>query len=170
MKAIIYAITDVRDRILLMLAYLTAGRISEVLELKAGDLVLTKEKERPLLLIDMGNRKNKRSKRKFIPIPMDSSEGDMAQSVIEYARSKEPDDLLFPSTRRMGHITRAYAWQLVYKHADMNPHFLRHIRLTHLATVYGFPDQLLVQFAGWSDSRPAKHYMSLRWQDILPRM
>lgn len=165
-------IANNRDKALITLAYLTAGRISEILELKAGDISLIKEENRPVLLIDMPNRKHRKQKRKYIPIPLDTSEGDMANVITEYCKSLNPETLLFPSAwhGNLKPISEQWAWSICYKHLGFNPHYLRHIRLTHLATMYNFSDQLLIQFAGWSDSRPAKHYISLKWQDILKKM
>jgi len=164
MKNILISIPDERHRVLLTLMYLTAGRVSEIVEdLKKGDIFFTERKERKVMLIDMPNKKHKKRKRKEIPIPLDrEDEGFFAQIIINYLRFLSDEDVLFGFSRQR-------AWQITQKYG-FNPHFLRHIRLTHLVVYHDFNEFLLAKFAGWTDTRPAKHYMELRWTDILDKM
>jgi len=42
----------------------------------------------------------------------------------------------------------------------VNPHYLRHCRLTHLVDEYGLDAYELMQFAGWSNTNPASIYVN----------
>jgi hypothetical protein len=54
-------------------------------------------------------------------------------------------------------------------------HFMRHIRSRELTVDYGFSDNDLMQFFGWSPVSFGKNpymqrYQNLRWQDYFPKM
>jgi len=75
------------------------------------------------------------------------------------------EDELFPYTRQWIHrLFKLYAPFFVY------PHFLRGCRLTHLVVRYNFNEQRLIKFAGWSDGRPARYYMSFSVLDMMDAM
>jgi len=63
--------------------------------------------------------------------------------------------------------TRAY--QIIRQATGWNNHWLRHLRATHLVLYHDFNEQLLIKFMGWTNSLPAKHYMELKWTDILDK-
>jgi len=157
------SLQDARLQALFIILYLTAARIREVVKvLKAGDIIKTEYGERKLILITIPNKKNRERTQKHIPIPIDK-ERDLLELMLPYVNSFENnEDVLFPFSG-----TRAY--QLIEKHLKINPHWIRHIRLTHLITLHDLNEVLLNRFAGWTDSRPAKHYMELRWKDILQK-
>lgn len=162
MKGIIWGISNVKHRALLTLCYLTAGRITEVLALKRENITRDIVNGRTILLFkNLPNRKNRRRKFKDIPVPLDK-EGDFYEMMAPYIDSKIAEMKLFTFSRQRG-------WQILQKYG-YNPHFIRHIRLTHLVTRYDFNEFLLSRYAGWTDSRPAKHYMEIRWRDILQKM
>lgn len=162
MKDFIRAIPDDRDRALVTLCYLTAGRISEVLELKGINLIPETVNNRPILLVkNMANRKNRKRHFKNLPIPLDK-EGEFWDIIKGYVETGIKEMRIFT-------ITPTRAWQILKKY-DINPHFLRHIRLTHLVTYYDFNEALLIRFAGWTDGRPARHYMEIKWKDLLQKM
>ena len=152
--------------------YLTCGRIGEItrnkfhpnrLGLIKSRLQLNEFEGQPFLTIKLRNQKaTKKSKRwKIIPINLDHPiDGKLAKYIIEYAElytnDKEP---LF----KFG-INRGY--QIVSKYMNMNPHYLRHVRLTHLCHQRGYSDHELMKVAGWSDARPSSTYVETRWQDV----
>jgi len=51
----------------------------------------------------------------------------------------------------------------------MNPHFLRDIRLTHMITLYHFDTFQLVKFAGWTNINPAERYVRLSITDLVDK-
>lgn len=162
-KLISANIPDIRTRALFIMLYLTAGRASEVVcgNLKKSDLEFRYKYTRAVLLIKMPNRKHRTRHWKDIPIPLDK-EGVLLKMLNEYLRKLYPEDKLFDFG-----VVRCY--QLIRKATGFNNHWLRHLRLTHLVLNYDFNEQLLVRFAGWTNSLPAKEYMELRWSDILSK-
>jgi len=152
-----------RLKALFVILYLTAARITEVVKvLKVGNIVKTEYAERKLILITIPNRKNRERTQKQIPIPIEK-ERDLLELMLPYVNSFTTlDTVLFPFSDR-----RAY--QLLSKYLDLNPHWIRHIRLTHLVTIHDLNEALLNRFAGWTDGRPAKNYLELRWKDILQK-
>ena len=165
-------IVDNRTRCLFILTYLTAGRMQELVRythkkenrssIKSSDIEIEDIENRKILLINLRNEKNRDKHRKDIPIPLDIDENKkLFNMIVPYLNSIQKDAELFPFTYK-----RAYA--ILNKiNPDWNPHYLRHIRLTHLVTVYGYREYQLTMYAGWSDPRPAKHYLQMRWQDLL---
>jgi len=162
-KMMAQSLPDDRLKALFVILYLTAARITEITrELKRGDIISTEYKGRKLILFNLPNRKNKGRTRKQIPIPVDK-ERDLLEIALPYINQfNDPEQVLFPFNDR-----RAY--QLISKHLKINPHWIRHIRLTHLVVLHDFNDQLLIRFAGWVDGRAAGHYMELKWKDILQK-
>lgn len=158
-----------RDRALVIMTYLTAGRIREVIRrderpsIKKSDFKIVKEEGRDILLINMRNQKNKDRKRKDIPVPLDLKENALFWNMLtDYLNSLSEDEELFP-------ITYQTAYEILTEKYDINfnPHWFRHVRLTHLVVVYGYKEFQLVRYAGWSDSRPAKRYVEMTWKDLL---
>lgn len=164
-------IQDDRGRALLILTYLTAGRMQEIVRssrnkesrssIKGSDIKLEEKEGRKVLLINLRNEKNLTKHRKDIPVPLDIEENkQFFNMLVPYLNSVGTDEL-FPFSYK-----RAYAL-LKKLTPDWNPHHLRHIRLTHLVTVYGYREYQLTMYAGWTDPRPAKHYLQMRWEDLL---
>jgi len=160
-----------RNQALFILAYLTAGRIREIVSkrdklgnyrssIKKSDLKIVQEKGRNVLIINLRNEKNRNRKRKEIPVPLDIKENVIFWNmIIDYLNSLENDEELF-------HISYQNAYGIISK-LGFNPHWIRHIRLTHLVTVYGYKEHQLIRYAGWTDSRPAKNYIEMDWTDLL---
>ena len=121
---------------------------------------------REILVFKLRNLKVKTNRDKFtklIPLPLDHEiNRKIADPIIMYANTLQPDEELFPFTARR-------AEQIISK-LGFNPHFFRKLRLTHLVKYHNFSDQKLVEFAGWTDSRPAKHYIRIGWKDLIDSM
>jgi len=161
-KVIAANIQNIRTRALFILLYLTAGRVSELCyDVKKKDITFQHMRGRAVLLINMPNRKHKLRHFKDIPIPIDK-EQVLLELLNQYLKTLSDNDVLFNFGR-----TRAY--QLVRKATGWNNHWLRHLRATHLVLNHDFNEQLLIRFMGWTNSLPAKHYMELRWSDILDK-
>lgn len=156
-----------RNRCLFVLTYLTAGRIREIVRTKdrksitKSDMSLVTEEGRTILLINIRNQKNRERKRKDIPIPLDIKENALLWNMIlDYINSIKDNEELFP-------ICYQNAYEIITNLTTWNPHWIRHIRLTHLVTVYGYKEHQLRIYAGWTDSRPAKNYIEMNWKDLL---
>ena len=160
-----------RDQALFVLTYLTAGRISELVRkampngyresMHVNDLKEEQVNGRKILLINLRNQKNKEKFRKNIPIPLDLKENKILVDMITpFLNELYQDEEIFPINKR-----RAY--DIINKETNINPHWIRHIRLTHLVTIYGYKEHQLIRYAGWTDSRPAKNYIEMNWKDLV---
>lgn len=188
MLAIAKSIEDKRDRALFVLAYLTAGRINEILpkkfilrrkldkETKATakwreeinypgitkkDIEFKRHHDRDFLVITMLNEKNKKKTIKTLPTPIDK-EGEFVSILYDYLVTCNDADVLFP-------FSDVTAWKKI-KRIGFNPHFLRHIRTTHLITFLKLSRQAIIEYLGWSDDRPLRTYAHLFWTDLADEM
>lgn len=199
-------IKNLRERALFIIAYLTGGRISEIVREpflrkikyrkgiktdEAGNkkvVIVRNDKKSPMqedvertelnykgirrdniswmykegrriMVISMQNRKNRRMKRKRIPIPYDK-EKELLDMLVEFLDKLQPDESLFP-------FGKGKAEKIIKEATGMNPHFLRDIRATRLVIDYNFNEYKLVKYMGWSDGRPASRYVILNTDSIL---
>jgi len=105
------------------------------------------------------NRKNKQRIMKKLPVPCDL-ESELIEFLESYRSTLKEEDYLFKfKTKR--------ATQIINKYTGFNIHFIRHIRATHLITLYDFNEQALIKYMGWSDGRPAKFYVELGTKDMV---
>jgi hypothetical protein len=86
----------------------------------------------------------------------------LADPILRYANTLQEKEEFF----QFG-VRRA---EQIIAEQGFNPHFFRKLRLTHLVKYNNFSDQKLVAFAGWTDSRPAKHYIKIGWKDLINSM
>lgn len=171
-------IPSYRNRALFSLAYLSAGRISELLgkfqkrkdidpkvwiPLAKKHIYLNKVKNKECLIIELPNLKNRRKKNKTIPIPL-TSEPEFIGMIVEFLN--EIEDVHEP----LFNFTRQMAYKIIKTETGINPHYIRHIRLTHLTVNNDFNESRLQIMAGWSDSRPAKHYVHLKYTDLVDKL
>ena len=170
-KEMALSITDIRLRALFVLAYLTAGRISELTKDKKQETYMRKkdlsiselEDGRKVLLIHMPNRKNRKTKFKDIGIPFDTNE-DFVRMIGSYTNSLGPLDTLFP-------ISPSRAYYLLKDKLNINPHYLRHIRITHLVRDYKDISPFEIEMiAGWSNIMPIESYKHLKWKDAAKKL
>jgi integrase len=153
-------IIDLRDRAFIAIAYLTAGRVDEIVKtIATDDISFETYYGVECMLTTLPNLKNRKVKIKKIPTPI-GKEGDIANIIRDYVKSLQEGDILFPFSRQM-------AWKKMRKLCGFTNHWMRHIRLTHMITMYDYNEQQLTKFAGWTDSRPAKTYMHLKVKDLL---
>jgi len=153
---------DERIRALFVMGYLTAGRISEIIEIQKKDLKPEKVDGRDVLLIRMANRKNRKNKHKEIGIPMDTH-SDFIKILGTYINTLSPIDLLFP-------ISTTQAWKILKEKYNINPHYLRHIRVTHLVRDYELDPYSIEMIAGWSNLLPLESYKHLKWKDATRKL
>jgi integrase len=166
----IMGIEDHNVRALMALHYLTACRNSEPLDLRPKDIVEQIIHGRRFVVIqNIHNRKNENREWKTIPVP---AEDKLAQFIIRYIKGIKSESFIFPSSYYGGlqPISKRWAHELCRKNLGMNPHWLRHLRLTHLVTDKNFSENHLIMMAGWTDGRPGKHYIEMRWQDLAEKM
>lgn len=89
--------------------------------------------------------------------------------VLKYMAIEKKLQPNFNVANKLFNFGRARAWRIVRKHFPeerLFPHYFRHLRATHLATVFGFDQQRLVKYFGWTSSMSADYYVKLRVQDL----
>lgn len=166
------SIGNIRNRSLFVLTYLTAGRIQEIVRkknkktgeirpsIRKSDVSIVEKDGIKILLINIRNQKHKTRKRKDIPVPLDRRENALLfNEITDYLNTLKNEEEMFP-------VSYQYAYKVISK-LGFNPHWIRHIRLTHLVTKYGYKEHQLRVYAGWTDSRPAKSYIEMNWEDLI---
>jgi len=139
--------------------------IKENVGINKSNITIETIKGRQILKVNMRNLKNKQTNynRKVIPLPLDTEINKKFYIIInQYLSTLYPEEELFPIGKRRA--------EQIISLVGFNPHFLRTCRLTHLVRYYNFSDQKLKVFAGWTDSRPAKFYINIGWEDLVNSM
>jgi integrase len=167
--------------------YLTGARIGELIKISKRDIELTEDNT---LVIKLITEKNKSHPIRSIPIicydnPKHSQFNDierkMCLDILTYIESNKPDELLFDMSRFDAYhkFVRNFETTVRYKLGNnvmdsmikrINPHYLRHCRLTHLRQEYGYDAISLMQFAGWSNTNPAATYLHIGYKDLSNEM
>jgi len=168
------------DRALFYFCYLTGARISEALDVTPEDIHEHRSEELgEYLTVRLLTRKNRRAKIRDVPVPLQQAEKAMVSYVNKYKGSG--DGKIFTG------LSRTNAWNRLSKVSisvrairgkeilpeftkGVNPHYLRHCRLTHLVQHYGFNELQLMRFAGWTNTKPAIVYVHLNWMDLAKVM
>ena len=158
-KDMIQSVSTEQIKVCLSLLYGCGVRVSELNQIRGENIKATKDKRgRKILRVYSPTLKNRTDKDRFIPIYWEE-ERWLAEPILRY--KKKYRGVLFP-------FHRSTIWEWCKDNTGINPHGFRKLRLTHLVTEFSFTDQQLVKFAGWTDSRPAKHYVKLNLEDIVP--
>lgn len=172
-----------QDRALFYFCYLTGARVSEALAVKPDDI--QQHESRTMgryLTVRLLTRKNRKTPIRDVPVPMQHGEGAMAAYIHSFIQVEAGAD-----GRVFGWLSRTNAWnrlssreftvralkghEIIQDYTKkVNPHYLRHCRLTHLVQHYGFNELQLVRFAGWTDASMAMTYMHLNWMDLAKVM
>lgn len=140
-------------------AYLSGGRISEVIDLKIKNI----SKEEDWLTVRLPNRKNRRTHYKDCIVNI-KVEKVFIKYLVKYFVKKsltmEQDDYLFKSDRNK-RISRTTAYLIFKRIVKTNPHFFRKIRASHLLEYYGFDAKMLQQYLGWSSIISSEPYLKI---------
>lgn len=179
-------ITDPEARCLFNIIYLSGARVSEAIQLRKRDVKLLDSGE---LIINLLTLKNQDHPQREIPVLYKESkhifyhsfEKPMVDDILKYINSLSSDTLIFSMTRQKAFnkftrvcktIVSARLGKEVFDGIEkkINPHFLRHCRLTHMVTEYGLREFALQQYAGWSSVLPAKHYIQVSYRNLADDM
>lgn len=158
-KDLIKAMPTTELRAMLCLLYATGCRVSELKTIEAQNIKrITDNKGRDVVRIYSEVLKKRMAADRFIPIHI-KSEPFLAWPIINYANGKEGP--LFTKTR-------STIWRWCLKYTLINPHGFRHIRASHLVTVFGHTAYHLKKFFNWTKLESSARYVGLAIEDIVP--
>ena len=157
---------DPSIKILAKALYYTGARIGELIQIQKRHVW----EETNFVKVKLLTEKNRFNTERIIPIPK-QAEPEGAALLLSLIQNKEDNNLLFNSppgilkSSWMRVIRRDFNYEY-----DVAPHYFRHCRLTHMVTRFNYDSHQLVKYAGWTDERPAKHYVHLRTEDLELKM
>jgi integrase len=176
---------------LFLATYIYGARIGETIALNKRDLQRTQDDDgRAVLVASILTEKNRINPLRRIPAilggdnltPFQTEEAKITEHVHAY--SEYAKDKLFPNVTRQtafNHFSEqsinvtALVTQPEPEIVELNdfklhPHYLRHVRLTHLREEYNYDTADLMLYAGWTDTRPAAVYIQLDWRHLAAQM
>jgi len=155
--------------------YLSGCRVSEATKVKPGDIEIKDN----CIIANIITLKNRLKGLRNIPIAWFDCEIEtkMGDYVLNHIRKVPENTPVFPYSRfRMAHnlgklvindMRGLHGKQWVnIPEFHIHPHYLRHCRLTHLVTERNYGAVELMQFAGWTNTKPADIYVSLNWRNL----
>ena len=158
-------ISSVKVKAFMCMLYLTGARINEICKkVKNYEVEIKTLNGKRYVVVNnvIVLKRRKKVVRRNIPISIEH-EKPFLQPLMNYANGLKPEVILFD-------FSSIYGYQMVRKWTGMFPHYFRHLRLTHLASDYGFNSQELKQLTGLTNDTPASTYVHLNWQDIAKKM
>ena len=165
---------DMRNKALICFIYLTGLRISEVVGLKVKNIPPIIKKQvstyiqdnmHYLLVSDVFILKRRKGiLKRNLPILVEG-EDIFLEPIINYINNIGDDLPIFLSERGES-ITRRHAMRIIEKHTGLFPHYLRHLRATHLVVEFDLSDKHLTEIMGWKDNRMASRYTHLKFEDV----
>jgi len=177
--------------ILFRISYLYGSRIGEALGVRADDFKIeTDNYGREVLTVRLMTEKNKKTPMRVLPAIISGEkltnfqkeEAVITKKVLEELPG-EGERLVFPGiSRQLAHyyfskqainiraLLLAEKKIIELEAFKLHPHYLRHCRLTHLVEEYAYDHIKLMQFAGWTDVRPASVYLQLDWHNLADAM
>lgn len=179
-------INDPEARCLYEICYLSGARVSEALGLRRRDVYVLDTGE---LIIKLLTLKNKSHPYREIPVLYkinphkfySEHENEMVNDILEFIKDFNSDDKIFNLTRQQVFnkftrscetIVSARLGKEIFDDLSkkINPHFLRHCRLTHMVNEYGLREFELQQYAGWSSVLPARSYIQVSFRNLADVM
>lgn len=160
-----------RDRALLSLLYLTAGRITEVLRLNKRQFDFESDKDF-IIIRDMAVvKRRKETKIKYgvplreVPLALKGHLSHFTKLVTDYLRLIEDNSMLFPSNKKCNvHLSRQRAWQIVNGITGKWCHYFRSQSESHYGRL--FKDVIaLANFVRVVNVQTLSEYVKTSWQD-----
>lgn len=148
-----------RNCAIISCAYLSGGRISEVIDLRIKNI----SKEEDWLIVRLPNRKNRKTHFKDCVVNIKVEKVFIKYLVryfVKMSLVRDQEDYLFQSNRHKK-ISRITAYLIFRKIVKTNPHFFRKIRASHLLEYYGFDAKMLQQYLGWSSIISSEPYLKI---------
>lgn len=161
--------------------YLTGARVSEALDLKRSNL----EIKDSMIIVNIKTLKSRIYPLRILPLGPIKSDKPYYKIFHKFLTSNnyEEDDFIFPFQSRF--IINKYFRMIkiekllqldpnkkkwIEQDLRLHPHYLRHCRLSHMATIFNFNELELMRFAGWTSIKPAVFYVKLTYKDLLKKM
>lgn len=142
--------------------YYTGARAGELIKIKQQDI---STEEDGFVHIRIQTEKNPHAPIRYAPI------NPLKENIGSEVFLNCQTELIFPP---YGKVKNSSYLRVMRKKFNefwgVAPHYFRHCRLTHMVTEFDFNDQELVKYAGWTDSKPGKWYMSLKTKDLHKKM
>jgi len=147
--------------------YYTGARIGELVQIEARHVW----DDNDFIKVKLLTEKNKNDTERIIPIPK-KVEPEGAALYWKLKQGKEDNAKLFPCSPgiKLSSFMRVIRRDFNEEYNGKAPHFFRHCRATHMVTRFGYDSHQLVKYFGWTDERPAKHYVKLRTDDLEAKM
>jgi len=162
--------------------YLTGARVTEAINVKRKHLEI---RNNNLFVVNLKTLKSRVYPIRQLPIAPVKTDKPFFEILSTYLEenSFQEDDFLFPFQSRFKVFYRLRkimipkllqldpnkkAW--IEEDFHLHPHYLRHCRLSHLASIFDFNEIQLMKFAGWSSTKPTIFYIKLSYSDILKKM
>jgi site-specific recombinase XerD len=165
-----------RDKALLSLLYLTAGRITEVLRLKKSQFDSETDKDFIIIRDMQVVKRRKETLVKYgvplreVPLPLKGQLSHFTRSVTDYLKRIEDEAMLFPSNKKANlHMSRIRAWQIVNGITDQWCHYFRSQAESHYGRV--FKDVIaLSNFVRVVNVQTLSEYVKTSWEDYRTQL
>lgn len=157
------------NKVLTLTLYESAARISEVLELRVGDVEFESVRDKEnnpsqIAILYFGKSKGDVQKQ---PVTMVMFSSELNRWIRSHPYKDDSMAYVFFSTKNpTKHIDKSVVWSNLKKAAKKagikkkcNPHWLRHSMLSYLANQRNYNEQLLMWRAGWKNTLMAKRYI-----------
>lgn len=141
------------------LAYATGARVSELIQIKKGDISF-KEEYLEIICPVLKKRDGVGSRTALVRL----TEDWLVEPIKSLMEGKQDTEVLLPYHRAT--IYTYLKKNVVIKGDHFNPHGFRKLRATHLVVKFGFNGQQLKHFFDWSRSDMADRYVKLNLNDI----
>jgi len=147
--------------------YYTGARIGELVQIEARHVW----EEPNFIKIKLLTEKNQQDTERIIPISK-KVESEGANIYLSLKEGLDKNALLFPKPPgvQLESYLRVMRRDFNEEYSNKAPHYFRHCRATHMVTRFGYDAFQLTKYMGWSDERPAKHYVKLRTEDLEAKM
>lgn len=169
---------DSRDRFLFDWLYLTGQRVSEALVVTRSAVKVEDMLGKKFMVVDSITLKNKQQPRRTIPVPMFGFEKEMCEKVWASIENLRPETKLcyfsrYQAFHHLAHVSipcqfiRSQTRERFDGLLQVNPHFLRHCRATHMEHNHGFDSVRLMQFFGWASGAMPNTYITTNARDLM---
>jgi len=158
-----------KNKVLTLTLFESAARISEVLDLRIGDIEFRSVRDKDnnpaqIAILHFGRSKGNIQKQ---PVTMIMFSPELHRWINSHPYKDDDEAHVFFSTRKPEqHVDKSVVWHALKNAAKnagikkkVNPHWLRHSMLSFLANQHRYNEQLLMWRAGWKNTAMAKRYI-----------